>query len=81
LGTLLVGAVAAFVVLGAAQRQRRVPTLLPAALLLMLLSPGVALQSVGTSLGVFAGFLLGTAAGCYAGIAAGSRLRARLRPL
>jgi len=81
LGALLVGAVAAFVVLGAAQRQRRVPTLLPAALLLMLLSPGVALQSVGTSLGVFAGFLLGTAAGCYAGIAAGSRLRARLRPL
>jgi hypothetical protein len=81
LGALLVGAVAAFVVLGAAQRQRRVPTLLPAALLLMLLSPGVALQSVGTSLGVFAGFLLGTAAGCYAGIAAGSRLRARFRPL
>lgn len=81
LTTLFVGALAAFALLGAAARHRRVPSLLPAALLLLLLSPGVALQSVGTSLGVFAGFLLGAAAGCYAGVAAGSRLRAWLRPL
>jgi hypothetical protein len=81
LAALFVGALAAFALLGAATRQRRVPLLLPAALLLLLLSPGVALQSVGTSLAVFAGFLLGTAAGCYAGVAAGSRLRALLRPL
>lgn len=80
LTALLVGALAAFVLLGAAPHRQRVGSGLPAALLLLLLLPGVALQSVGTSLAVFAGFLLGAAAGCYAGVAAGSRLRALLRP-
>ena len=73
--SLLVGSLAAFALLDGATRHRSVSRLLPAAALLVLLSPGVALQSVGTSPGVFAGFLLGTAAGCYAGVAVGSRLR------
>jgi hypothetical protein len=38
--------------------------------------PGIALQSFGTSWGVFGGWLLGSAAGAYAGVAAGIRARA-----
>lgn len=49
--------------------------LLPAALLLILLAPGVVLQAVGTSSGVAAGWLAGTAAGAYLGVAAGLRAR------
>jgi len=68
--TLVFGAVSAFLVLG------RVATpLLPAAILLLLLAPGVALQSVGTSFGVFAGWLAGTAGGAYLGVAGGLRAR------
>lgn len=75
--TLFVGAVAAFVVLGGRNRPPVRP-LLPAAMLLLLLLPGVALQSVGTSWGVFLGWLLGTAGGAYVGVAGGIRLRTAL---
>ena len=75
--TAVFGAVAAFAAL---RRIAVVPigALLPAAMLLMLLAPALALQSVGTSWHVFAGWLLGSAAGSYAGVAGGIRLRALL---
>lgn len=72
--TLFVGLVSAFLILG--DRNRPVRSLIPAAVLLVLLLPGVALQSVGTSLGVFTGWLAGTAAGAYLGVAGGKRVRA-----
>lgn len=77
--SVFLGTVAAFVVLG---RRTRPPVrpLIPAAMLLLLLSPGVALQSVDTSWGVFLGWLLGTGGGSYAGVAGGIRLRALLAP-
>jgi hypothetical protein len=72
-----VGAVAAFV--GLSRRRRgQIRPLLPAAMLLLLLSPGVALQSYGTSWAVFGNWLLGTGVGSYAGVALGSGVRARL---
>jgi hypothetical protein len=52
--------------------------LLPAAMLLALLAPGVALQSIDTSWAVFWSWLLGTGAGAYAGVAGGIRLRSLL---
>ena len=48
---------------------------LPTAFLSLLLSPGVALQSVGNPWTVFAGWLLGTVVGAYLGVAGGMRLR------
>lgn len=74
LTSLSFGAAAAFVGLGGGARSSVRP-LLPAAMLLLLLSPGVALQSVGTSWGVFLGWLVGTGGGAYAGVAGGIRLR------
>jgi hypothetical protein len=75
--TLFFGAVAAVVALRGSGRSPVRP-LLPAAMLLLLLSPGVALQSVGTSWGVFLGWLSGTAGGAYLGVAGGIRLRTAL---
>ena len=72
--SLFVAAVAALLVLGDSRRAPIQP-LLPAAMLLLLLAPGVALQSVGTSWGVFAAWLLGTAAGSYLGIVLGIHVR------
>jgi peptidoglycan/LPS O-acetylase OafA/YrhL len=66
------GAVPAFFILGGRHRLR---PLLPAAILLVLLSPGVALQSVHTAWDVSAGWLVGTAAGAFAGVASGIWLR------
>lgn len=74
--SLFFGAVAAVVGLGWGRGLVR--PLLPAAMLLLLLAPGVALQSFGTSWAVFWSWLLGTAAGAYAGVATGIRLRALL---
>jgi hypothetical protein len=71
---LFVGALAAFLVLGDAARSPIRP-FLPALLLLLLLAPGVALQSVGTSAAVFAGWLTGTGAGAYLGDATGTWTR------
>jgi MFS family permease len=75
--TLFVGGVAAFAALrrGAAMRMG---ALLPTAMLLLLLSPAIALQSVSTSWQVFAGWLIGASAGGYLGVAGGIRLRARV---
>ncbi len=69
------GAISAFLVLGDGQHPRAKP-LLAAVMLLILLAPGVALESVGTSLGVLAGWLVGTAAGALIGVTAGISARA-----
>ena len=71
--SLFVGAVAAFVRIG--RSRGPIHPLLPAAMLLLLLTPGVALQSFDTSWGVFLSCLLGTAAGAYAGVRTGIRMR------
>lgn len=73
--TLFVGMVASVLVLGGRSAGR---PLLPAAMLVVLLLPGVALQSFDTSWGVFSSWLLGTAVGAYAGVASGSWLRSFL---
>jgi len=54
--------------------------LLPAMLLLALLAPGIALQSIDTSWGVFGSWLLGSGGGAYAGVTIGIRLRALRTP-
>lgn len=69
--SLFFGAVASFVGLGRGRGPIR--PLVPAAMLLLLLAPGLALQSFDTSWGVFGSWLLGTAAGAYAGVATGIR--------
>jgi hypothetical protein len=71
---LVFGAGAALLGLGA-RREPPLRPLLPAAMLLALLAPGVALQSVDTSWAVFWSWLVGTGAGAYAGVAGGIRLR------
>lgn len=77
--SLIVGSVAALVAVG---RWRSTPMTapLPALVLLVLLSPGVALQSIGTSWTVFLGWWLGTAVGVYFGVASGLRRRSLLGP-
>lgn len=72
--SLFVGVIAAFACSG----RGTIRPLLPAAMLILLLSPGIALQSFGTSWTVFVSWLLGTAAGAYAGVAAGIRMRGLL---
>lgn len=76
--TLVFGGVAAVVVIGTSRRATILP-LLPAAVIALLLSPGVALQSVGTSIGVFVGWMVGTGVGAYAGVSLGIRLSAAIR--
>jgi hypothetical protein len=51
----------------------------PAMAVFVLLLPGVALQSFGTSLAVFAGWVAGAALGAYLGVAAGAWVGRRLR--
>jgi hypothetical protein len=86
LGALCFGAVSALsfaagaVLIGIRAKGEPMRPLLPAAMLLALLAPGVALQSVDTSWAVFWSWLFGTGAGAYAGVASGSPSpRARLR--
>ncbi len=74
--SLFFGAIAAFVGLG--RWRAPIRPLLPAAMLVLLLAPGVALQSFDTSWAVFWSWLLGTAAGAFAGVATGIRIRALL---
>ncbi len=68
--TVAFGAAASLIALRRTH-SRPIGPLLPAAMLVVLLSPGVALQSVGTSWMVFAGWLAGTAAGAYVGVKSG----------
>jgi hypothetical protein len=75
--TLVFGAAAALAAVGS-RRVAPVRPLLPAGMLLLLLLPGVALQSVGTPPGAFAGWLAGTAIGAYAGVALGVAARRRI---
>ena len=75
--SLFIAASAAFLAVGDARRAPIRP-FLPAAMLLLLLAPGVALQSVGTSWAVFSGWFVGTAAGVYSGVACGIRARSSL---
>jgi hypothetical protein len=74
---LVIGAAAALLALSGGVGPRLRP-LLPAAMLLTLLAPGVVLQSVGTSWAVLASWLLGAAAGAVVGVAAGSWARRAL---
>jgi hypothetical protein len=74
--TIVFSAVATLVALG--RRQPPIQPMLPAAMLLLLLFPGIALQSVGTSWLIFSGWLVGTAAGAYGGVATAIAMRARL---
>ena len=75
--TLVFGVGAAIAGVGGRHRGPIRP-LLPAAMLLLLLAPGVALQSFGTSALVFAAWLIGTGAGAYAGVALGLAARKQL---
>lgn len=77
--TLAFGLVASLAALGGRSRGTIGPVL-PAAMLLVLLAPGVALQSVGTSAAVFLAWLAGTAIGALAGVALGIAFRNRLAP-
>ena len=74
--TVVFSAVATLAALG--RRQSPIQPMLPAAMLLLLLFPGIALQSVGTSWWVFSSWLVGPAAGGYAGIATAIAMRTRL---
>jgi hypothetical protein len=75
--TIVFSAVATLVALGRRQAAPIRP-MLPAAMLLLLLFPGIALQSVGTSWWVFSSWLVGTAAGAYGGVATAIVMRTRL---
>ena len=75
--TAVFGGVSAFLLL-AERGHGAVRPMLPAAILLMLLAPGVALQSVGTSFPVFAAWLAGSACGAYIGVAGGIWARRRV---
>lgn len=75
--TIVFGTAAAFAALGG-RRRGPIRPLLPAAMLLALLAPGVALQAFGHSIAVVLAWLAGTALGAYAGVALGVAARARL---
>jgi len=74
--TVLFSLIAALVALGR-REETPIRPMLPAAMLLLLLFPGIALQSVGTSWWAFSGWLIGTAVGAYAGIATAIAIRTR----
>jgi hypothetical protein len=77
LTSVFIGAGAAAVAWGP-PRSARISALLPAFVLLVLLSPGVALQAVGYSWMMFLGWWVGTGIGAFLGVASGLRLRVRL---
>jgi hypothetical protein len=72
--TVFFGMVAA-VVLIAPSREMPIRPILPATALLVLLAPGIALQSFDTSWVVFAAWMFGTGLGACVGVAAGIRVR------
>lgn len=71
-------AFAASLVLWRREAGNRSRAIVPTVMLLVLLLPGIVLQSVGTSVAVFVGWLVGVAAGAYAGTLGGVRLRERI---
>jgi hypothetical protein len=75
LTSLFLGAASGILVLSH-PRSSPVRPILPAGMLLVLLAPAVALQSIDTSWGVFFGWLAGIAAGGYLGVAGAVRVRA-----
>ena len=75
--TCLFGAMAAVLALGT-EATTILGSTLPAAMLLLLLSPGVALQSVGLPLRVGVFWLVGTAVGSLFGVTAGLRVRSAI---
>ena len=75
--TLVFGTAAAIAAVGGRGRGPIQP-LLPAAVLLALLAPGVALQAFGNSVAVVLAWFAGTALGAYGGVALGIAARARL---
>lgn len=75
--TVVFGAAAAIAAVGGRARGPIRP-LLPAAMLLALLAPGVALQAFGNPLSVALAWFAGTGGGAYAGVALGIAARARL---
>lgn len=78
--TFAFAALSALVVARPAQTER-LRSVLPAAMITLLLLPGIALQAVGTSLGVFAFWLAGVALGAYLGVAGGMAGRGAVRRL
>lgn len=77
LTSLFFGAAAALVVFPK-ERTRQVKPLLPAAMIFVLLAPGLILQSIGISLGVFLAWTVGTGIGAYLGVAGGLFARSLL---
>lgn len=75
--TVAFGAVASFLISGS-RESVRVRPILPAAMLVLLLSPGVALQAFGMPWLAFVAWWLGTAGGAYLGVASGQGLRSLL---
>ena len=72
--TLFFGLVSS-VVLVSRRRVGSMRPIYPAATLLVLLAPGVALQSFDTSWAVFGAWILGTGLGAYLGVSAGIQIR------
>ena len=75
--SLFFGAAAALIVFSK-ERERHPRAYLPAAMILLLLTPGMALQSVDTSLGIFVAWMLGTGIGAYCGVVGGLFARSML---
>lgn len=76
--TLFIGAVSALMLISR-RVGRPIRPILPAAMLLLLLAPGIALQSFDTSWSVFWAWMLGTGLGAYLGVVIGTRARELLR--
>ncbi len=76
--TLFIGTVSA-VSLMSRRAGKPIRPILPAAMLFLLLAPGIALQSFDTSWWVFGAWMLGTGLGAYMGIVLGTHARDLLR--
>jgi hypothetical protein len=73
-GSFVIAALSALFALGG-ERGAPVRPLLPAAMLTLLLAPGIVLQSTGATPATGWGWLLASAGGAYAGVASAIRLR------
>jgi hypothetical protein len=77
LTSLFFGAVSALMVFPK-DRARQPKPLLPAAMILVLLTPGLVMQSLGSSLGAFLAWTAGTGIGAYLGVTGGLFARSLL---